>query len=64
VKRHLSDNGVDSKAPTLAKILYNNSHSIKRIEDEFHNKDPYPYTFMSQNRGIGRYSPVEIRANY
>jgi hypothetical protein len=66
VKRHLSDNGVDSKAGNLAQILYNNSHTIKRIEDKpvFHDKGSYPYTFMSQNRGIGRYSPVEIRANY
>jgi hypothetical protein len=66
VKRHSFDNGVDSKAANLAQILYNNSHTIKRIEDKsvFHDKGSYPYTFMSQNRGIGRYSPVEIRANY
>jgi MFS family permease len=65
VKRHLSNNDIHSKL-NLAHTLYNNSHAINRIKDESisHDGDLYPYTFMSQNRGIGRYSPVEIRANY
>jgi hypothetical protein len=63
VKRYLADGG-DSFEP--ARVLYNNSHTINTIQDETvsQNEELYPYTFMSQTRGIGRYSPVEIRANY
>jgi hypothetical protein len=64
VKRHLSDENLEDI--TMVQTLYNNSHAIKTFKDKTvipYDKDTYPYTSMSENRGIGRYSPVEIRTN-
>jgi hypothetical protein len=64
VKRHLSDD--NSEGIKMVQTLYNNSHAIKTFKDKTiipYDKDTYPYTSMSENRGIGRYSPVEIRTN-
>jgi hypothetical protein len=64
VKRHLSDD--NSEGIKMVQTLYNNSHAIKTFKDKTiipYDKDTYPFTSMSENRGIGRYSPVEIRTN-
>jgi hypothetical protein len=64
VKRHLSDK--NSESIKMVQALYNDSHAIKTFEDKTiipYSKDIYPFTSMSENRGIGRYSPVEIRTN-
>jgi hypothetical protein len=64
VKRHLPDE--NSEGIKMVQTLYNNSHAIKTFKDKTiipYGKDTYPYTSMSENRGIGRYSPVEIRTN-
>jgi hypothetical protein len=63
VKRHLSDENSEGK---MVQTLYNNSHVIKTFRDKTiipYGNDTYPYTSMSENRGIGRYSPIEIRTN-
>jgi hypothetical protein len=63
VKRHLSDEDSEGK---MIQTLYNNSHAIKTFRDKTiipYGNDTYPYTSMSENRGIGRYSPIEIRTN-
>jgi hypothetical protein len=63
VKRHLSDENSEGK---MLQTLYNNSHAIKTFRDKTiipYGNDTYPYTSMSENRGIGRYSPIEIRTN-
>jgi hypothetical protein len=64
VKRHLSDD--NSEGIKMVQTLYNNSDAIKTFKDKTiipYDKDTYPYTSMSEIRGIGRYSPVEIRTN-
>jgi hypothetical protein len=64
VKRHLSDS--NPEVAEVAKALYNSSYPLKTFVDKTivpYNTDTYPYTSMSENRGIGRYSPVEIRIN-
>jgi hypothetical protein len=64
VKRHLDDK--DSEGIKMVKTLYDNSQVIKTFKDETiipYDKDTYPYTSMSENRGIGRYTPVEIRTD-
>jgi hypothetical protein len=64
VKRQLSDS--NPEAITVGQTLYKNSYPLKTFKDETivpYDAEVYPYTSMSENRGIGRYSPVEIRMN-
>jgi 4-amino-4-deoxy-L-arabinose transferase-like glycosyltransferase len=64
VKRKLYDS--NPEVTNVAQALYNNSYPLKTFKDETtvpYAADIYPYTSMSENRGIGRYSPVEIRTN-
>jgi hypothetical protein len=64
VKEKLSNS--NPEVTDVAQTLYNNSYPLKTFKDETtvpYAADIYPYTSMSENRGIGRYSPVEIRTN-
>jgi hypothetical protein len=64
VKRQLSDS--NPEVITVGQTLYKNSYPLKTFKDETivpYDEEVYPYTSMSENRGIGRYSPVEIRMN-
>jgi hypothetical protein len=63
IVKSISDEEKDDELTEKMRVLYNETQTVTTIKDKAprYDRDSYPYTSMTLNRGIGK---IEIRANY